>query len=1126
METRFLKTLGRCCIEANGAEIDLAPGKPFALLAYLAIEDRPVRREEVARLLWPAASRRRALQSLRQAIWQLRQRFGGNWLAGADPLELSAGFIETDLARLGDLILQGRVSEAADLWHGPFLSVIDVSGGRAWQDWVDHVGRRVEKVLADALHNAAGDGPAAQAVGLLEAAFSVQPYVPRHGLALATLLLDQQEVERAIGVLEELRRAVDLAESVADIRMLEERAHDMLRKKKTPPNGSIGQPPFVGRVPELSELARSWRLARGGTTKRLLIDGPAGIGRTRLCEELVSTVRSDGGRIVRVVATASESGMDLGAVATLADQLNKMPGAPGVTSASEAVLNSLFPSKTRDGTPVGVHTPAYADALMDLVSAVAFERPILIVLEDICLMDRLSLGVLSRVLRELEREPVLFVLTVSSDRMRADLQRAVEDIRTHSIIDTIVLSPLTEEETRQWIAGTIEGPTDYSVNSFATQLHAAAGGNPGRAMAGLRELSRLGSIQAVGSKWRLVPGRLPAVLPVPSDDATSNRSRRRFWVAAAAVVLTLSAGILGVQVITGGEPAWGGGQVWWVTGDSVRVLQPPHRSAGRWRVLPAPVNVEPGAALVGPFISTESDTAFYVQHYELDTSPWLARLERDGSESQVARGETDINAPSLSPDGRRLAYLMDDPGTAEAYDIGVVLAEPDGGSPVTVFQTLGKMAFFGWSPDGSWLLASRIGRPDSLLVIDPAGNLIHALGWERIHSAAWCGSEDVAFLTDQGNEPARMWKPSSGVVRDLSFYPLPGGLACSPDGAALIAFVANGSSTRLGLHEIESGGNRILWDEPAGSGFLRWAARPAAVIDRVQIAPTSSVLEIGEQRRLQASVLGTDRRIRADPITWFSSNRQIASVDSRGVLWGNGPGSVKIIAKAGVWRADTLDVQVTSRAREGSVLMRNPLTSLDSTFWIEVGEEPSEIVVSGERRVLSLKGDGQHRDGLISRDSLDLSYGATAEIHFRMPLTRRDRQQLILAFIKPRWSADSTAFDFGVAEGYVSVHYPADELDRFDEQAVGFNIGGYGFTGLVPSSFESAVWNQLTLQIQPDGVVGIWVNGEYANAGQLSIDKRIPSGWRLAILGASVDTELLVRDLIVWRGARYDVPGG
>ena len=79
----LVPTLSIALLGAFAVTLDEQPVTAFAydkvrgLLAYLAVEaDRPHRRDHLATLFWPEQDRRSALQSLSQALYQLRRALG------------------------------------------------------------------------------------------------------------------------------------------------------------------------------------------------------------------------------------------------------------------------------------------------------------------------------------------------------------------------------------------------------------------------------------------------------------------------------------------------------------------------------------------------------------------------------------------------------------------------------------------------------------------------------------------------------------------------------------------------------------------------------------------------------------------------------------------------------------------------------------------------------------------------------------------------------------------------------------------------------------------------------------------------------------------------------------------
>lgn len=128
--------------------------KARALLAYLAVEDRPHTRLQLAGLLWPDWPEAAARTYLRQALLNLRQvlepapiaspylignrhtiqfnRESDHWLdvaALVDTLSLLSHRTETD----GDQVTAGRLEEAVALYRGDFMEGFYLDGCPAFE---------------------------------------------------------------------------------------------------------------------------------------------------------------------------------------------------------------------------------------------------------------------------------------------------------------------------------------------------------------------------------------------------------------------------------------------------------------------------------------------------------------------------------------------------------------------------------------------------------------------------------------------------------------------------------------------------------------------------------------------------------------------------------------------------------------------------------------------------------------------------------------------------------------------------------------------------------------------------------------------------------------------------------
>ncbi len=137
-----IRLLGLPRIEVDGVTSELRGWKPWGLMAYLVLADRPPARPELAGLLWPTADDPAA--ALRWALHQLRRSLGptvpivdregrlvlDHSAASIDVLELLAGGVEPDrvedLAR-GDLLESIHLVDVPsfDLWLGMEQARVD-----------------------------------------------------------------------------------------------------------------------------------------------------------------------------------------------------------------------------------------------------------------------------------------------------------------------------------------------------------------------------------------------------------------------------------------------------------------------------------------------------------------------------------------------------------------------------------------------------------------------------------------------------------------------------------------------------------------------------------------------------------------------------------------------------------------------------------------------------------------------------------------------------------------------------------------------------------------------------------------------------------------------------------------
>jgi DNA-binding SARP family transcriptional activator len=205
-----LEILDRFRLRSATDDVDIPP-RSAMVLAYLAIRDRPVRRSVIADALWPELTERRALASLRSAIYRLHAPAPGPIVrATGESLEL-VPWLRVDLR---DAIILAR-----DLATTPRLpsSVERVVGVLArellpdWeQDWIEPEREHFRQLRLRALDALAerliAAGRHAEAVEVAQAALAVEPLSETAERALIEAFMDEGNEALAVREYETFRR--------------------------------------------------------------------------------------------------------------------------------------------------------------------------------------------------------------------------------------------------------------------------------------------------------------------------------------------------------------------------------------------------------------------------------------------------------------------------------------------------------------------------------------------------------------------------------------------------------------------------------------------------------------------------------------------------------------------------------------------------------------------------------------------------------------------------------------------------------------------------------------------------------------------------------------------------------
>jgi DNA-binding SARP family transcriptional activator len=602
------------------------------------------------------------------------------------------------------------------------------------------------------------------------------------------------------------------------------------------------------------------------------------------------------------------------------------------------------------------------------------------------------------------------------------------------------------------------------------------------------------------------------------------------------------------------EAPFGGGTLYMISASDILAFHPTGPEPEAWAVeslshwLESPVHPEipyrDGAGRLHWLARAQSATG----------KPWVVHLSDDGVRP-LYRSPGDDFVHALSPDhstflvaseprGEGLDYQLDlytsplaptDQIIATAEELAAatnlpVEATGDDRPPHSLLAHRSGSRGARYSPDGRRVAHPVRGAVDSVSILTPRGDPLLSVPVGRLEALTWCGDSGTLILirTDEGEGRLHEVDLETGRLDPMpQAGPVGNRIACSPDGSTLVYPAAPDGEPTFIVQDVATGDwTRLPWDYTAARRLVWTPDQPGAVPTALSVDGPDEPVGWGESLGLRAKVTHSDGQVGAvEGVEWDSEDPNIASVSPGGVLHANGVGRTTIRAVWDGWLEAHVEVEVVSDEGERAAFV-DPFSTLDPEDWVQVGWPPAQTVEREGEQVLLLPGDALYRDGILSREARRFPRGLTAEVEFRLPLNRRDKQWFFLCLVESELPPDPDAgFELHDLPSLQQpcLRYPEGRLDTFDPTSVSATVVP-GFAPMrlhVSDTLSTDDWTHLALQMRADGTLTYFVNRTPVGTSSIRVDNDPEVEWRILILGSSWETEALARNLLVWDGPRY-----
>jgi len=486
MKTINVSLLGNPVVIANGETVKFPYKKSEGLFYYICL-NKEILRSQAISIFWPDIDDQNAKKRLRDALYKIKKSVSPDIFVddNKQKIKLNEKILDIDTDYLDDLT-PAKILELADKQSSiEFLGAFIIKNSAEFEEWMyqnrESINRIYAKKLGKYLDDNTDSSDIVSVIKSIINLFSIfDPYNETVYRKIMQILADKKEYNEAIKVYYDLVKLLKLDLSIEpelDTNKLFEKISFLKNSNK-----KIVASFFYGRKSEKEQILKElYKFDFNEPCKSIAIKGEAGVGKTALIKEIVSSINKEKYLILKTNCYAAESEFCYKPLNTIISQLGKYIDEHNIEIDynTKAIICSAFPNfnSNRDidllNNANAMNFTNVTDSITKVIKIIGRTKKIILFTDDLQWMDNMSFSLISNILYADNNKNILFLSAFRND-YESQVRQRILPLITKDILFDIPIERFNFDEVSDIISSQVKSEKNISINKIFSETEGNA----------------------------------------------------------------------------------------------------------------------------------------------------------------------------------------------------------------------------------------------------------------------------------------------------------------------------------------------------------------------------------------------------------------------------------------------------------------------------------------------------------------------------------------------------------------------------------------------------------------------------------------------------------------------------